>query len=787
MTSKFLAPLFDNIPQELIDRPSFVCWREKLKKGKLTKIPIDPNKGGPADCSKPSTWAQFHLAKDFFLSHRNGRGGIQGIGFELAKPHAGFDLDHCRNPETGEIEPWALDIITRLDSYTEISPSRTGVHIFIKGKILRPGNKKGKFEVYDSGRYLTVTGHHLAGTPLTVEPRQDVLNTIHKEFFPEEYKLKEASAPQTKKEKSRSPSMDDETIIQKAMNAANSPKFSNLWAGDWSGYRSQSEADEALCFILAFWTQDPAQIDRLFRLSGLMRPKWDRSVGQGRTYGQKTIEKALAGGKETYSPPEKAPLDHEAKGTEKRAGKSTQSETLLSHFKGTLRLFHDEDSEAYAYLKNEVVHLRSKKFKQFASRQFYKETGKTINNDSMNQVIQTMEGIAIFDQPEIKLFNRIASLDNLFWYDLGNGKAIRTTPDGWTKLDPPPLFRRYQHQTPQVVPVSGGDPFEVLTFLNLTEDQELLFLVYLISGLIPDIPHPILHAHGDQGSAKTGLCRIVKKLLDPSVMETIITPRDQRQLIQIIAHHRVCFFDNLSDLPPWFADILAQVCTGGGFSKRQNYTDDDDFIYRLRRSVGINSIELLITRPDLMDRAILLPMQRIPPAMRRRESEFWICFEQARPRILGSLFDVLTRAMGIFPNLHLSHLPRMADFFQWGYAIAEALGERGKEFADAYQHNVDHQHEEIIANSPLAQAVLKLMEDKTDWTGTIGTAYIEFCKTAGHTKDSSVPSFPRDERSLRNHLDRLRVNLIDAGITYSIGNRDHKTKFGVPLSFKKHE
>jgi len=97
----------------------------------------------------------------------------------------GIDLDHCRDPQTGEITPRALEIVQRLDSYTEISPSGDGLHILVIGQLPRQGNKCGGIEMYSSGRYFTVTGQHLPGTPTTIEERQAELTALYQEVFGE--------------------------------------------------------------------------------------------------------------------------------------------------------------------------------------------------------------------------------------------------------------------------------------------------------------------------------------------------------------------------------------------------------------------------------------------------------------------------------------------------------------------------------------------------------------------------------------------------------------------------
>ena len=183
-----------------------------------------------------------------------------------------------------------------MDSYTEISPSGKGVHIFVKGELPPKGRKHGDIEMYDSGRFFTVTGKHLKESPLTIENRESELKALHKKTFPPSV-LNEPE-PDIRVVQTSS-SMTDAEIINKASQAANGSKFSRLWQGNWqscypsqSDYPSHSEADSALCFMLAFWTQDFSQIDRLFRQSKLMRDKWDSPRGDS-TYGANCVRNAI--------------------------------------------------------------------------------------------------------------------------------------------------------------------------------------------------------------------------------------------------------------------------------------------------------------------------------------------------------------------------------------------------------------------------------------------------------------------------------------------------------------
>jgi putative DNA primase/helicase len=229
--------------------------------------------------------------------------GHHGIGFVFTPEDdlCGVDLDGCLDPETGKIESWAQEIIEELDSYTEISPSGTGVHILLRGKLPEGRNRKGRFEAYDRSRYFTMTGKHLAGTPRAIGSRQEELRRVVERMFGEPSANGQrgpATAPEL-----LSSGLSDAQIIEKASAAENGERFCQLWAGDASNYESQSEADLALCSHVIFWTGgDQGRVEELFRRSGLYRPKWDeRHYGDGKTYGQITIEKALEGATEYYA------------------------------------------------------------------------------------------------------------------------------------------------------------------------------------------------------------------------------------------------------------------------------------------------------------------------------------------------------------------------------------------------------------------------------------------------------------------------------------------------------
>jgi putative DNA primase/helicase len=357
-TSENLACL----PADLIARPQWVLWRgadcvnQQTGEMKLNKIPMNPHDLTNADTTDPLTWGTFDacvaalpVALEEWETENPAayRGGGVGYVFAADDPYVGIDLDGCVNSTTGEIADWAQDRMTQLTSYTEITPSGTGLHILVQGTLPPKGRRKDPIEMYNYARFFTMTGWRVPESAPTIEASPGPLAALWCDLFGptightvwlldeqgnvtnvdrkpwrilriepdpsgEPYAIFAEAAtgwPLMRCERAAGvqeqptpPLFDDATLIDRAQHAANGGKVQRLAAGEWQqDYTSPSEADLALCMLLAFWTQDPAQIDRVFRQWGLMRAKWDEQRG-AQTYGQRTIAEALARQTEHYRP-----------------------------------------------------------------------------------------------------------------------------------------------------------------------------------------------------------------------------------------------------------------------------------------------------------------------------------------------------------------------------------------------------------------------------------------------------------------------------------------------------
>jgi hypothetical protein len=279
------------IPEDLRKRPQWVCWRSEEREGGPTKIPYNALTGKWASSTNPSTWTTFEKAMAALDEHPE----YDGVGyvFSDADPFCGVDLDDCIG-EDGTVESWAREIIDGLSTYAEISPSGRGVKLFLRGELPPGGNRKGKIEIYDRARYFTVTSQHLPGTPSTIEDRQPELEALHAELFG---KSACEATPVPDESRACNSDADDEELLARARAAKNGAKLAALFdRGEIAAYEGDdSAADLALCSLLAYWCgPDPQRLDRLFRQSALMRPKWDAMRGES-TYGARTLAKALEG------------------------------------------------------------------------------------------------------------------------------------------------------------------------------------------------------------------------------------------------------------------------------------------------------------------------------------------------------------------------------------------------------------------------------------------------------------------------------------------------------------
>ena len=252
------------------------------------------------------------------------------------------------------------------------------------------------------------------------------------------------------------------------------------------------------------------------------------------------------------------------------------------------------------------------------------------------------------------------------------------------------------------------------------------------------------------------------------------TPRNEHDLFIAATSAWVVAFDNISNLQPWLSDALCRLSTGGGFSTRTLYENREQELFDATRPAILNGITDVATRPDLLDRALIVALPHIPEEDRKPEAELWAAFDQARPSILGALFDAVSGALRTASSLRLELMPRMADFALWGTAAENALGWEEGAFMDAYTGNRKEATESALDADPVAVAVRALMQDRDEWSGTAG----ELWKVLGDLVDEDIrhtKDWPGAPNTLSGKLKRLAPALRDIGIEYG-EDRTGKTR-----------
>ena len=433
-------------------------------------------------------------------------------------------------------------------------------------------------------------------------------------------------------------------------------------------------------------------------------------------------------------------------------------------------LLVDERGKVFARVPvgehHELLSVRSRRFRQWLAERVHESQHRVPGSEAIASALTVIEGQAHKDAQRTTLWNRVArGPDGAIWLDMADpqSRAVRVDAKGWGVVaNPPPLFRRFSHQRALPEPVHGGDAAELEDLLNLSSDADrILFGSSLVVALVPDIPQPILIVHGPQGSAKTSAAKIRRAIVDPSAVPTVAARRDNGELVQALDHHYMPVFDNLSTLSDWQSDLFCQASTGGGFTKRELYSDEDDVLFSFRRPLVLTGINLPSVAPDLLDRALLIRLERIAPDKRKEEAQLWTLVERAHPSILGGILDALSRALRLYDKIKVPRPPRLADFTRFGAAAAEALGYGAKQFIEAMRENVARQVEEVTSDDPVALAVRAFARDQAaPWAGTASELLMDMAEFASTREEG----WPKRAAELGRRLNVLRAPLADLGL-----------------------
>ena len=291
-----MTTYLSNIPDELKQLNNWCVWKFEKRNGKRTKIPFNAETGEFAKSNDKSTWSSYETAVN--------AEGVDGIGFFFEPPYLGIDIDDIdddlhRFKQGDKLDNIVSEFNEAFKSYTEVSPSGNGLHIIVKGKIPGSRRRKGNIEMYDSGRFFTMTGKTIGKYKDVTEVSEQVFKTIYEKYLPDNT----VKYPTTNNYQQNIHNLSEIDVINEIYKSKQAKLFDDLMKGNYEPYyTSHSEADMALANILAFWcARDYSQMDSIFRQSNLYRDKWDEKR-KNSTYGEQTLFKAINEANNIYTP-----------------------------------------------------------------------------------------------------------------------------------------------------------------------------------------------------------------------------------------------------------------------------------------------------------------------------------------------------------------------------------------------------------------------------------------------------------------------------------------------------
>jgi hypothetical protein len=459
--------------------------------------------------------------------------------------------------------------------------------------------------------------------------------------------------------------------------------------------------------------------------------------------------------------------------------RATKETDVLVGLAQEAELFRTEEGTSYADLDvdghRETWPVRSRGFDRWITRRYYEEEQGAPSSIALRSTLKVLEARAQYDAPERAVYVRVARQDDRLYLDLcdDNWRAVEIDAVGWRVIDSPPVrFRRAGGMQPLPMPVSGGSIEALRSLLNVKSNGDFVLVVaWALAALSNRGPYPLLVLSGEQGSAKSTFSAVLRSLIDPNSAPLRSLPREERDLFLAANNGHVLAFDNISGLPSWASDALCRVASGGAYSARQLYSDDDEVLFEVQKPMIVNGIDDFITKADLADRAVFLALQPITEARRRPESELKAALDAERPRILGALLDGVVRGLDRFSHTELEQLPRMADFAKWATACETAFWPSGT-FNAAYQTNRDEAADNVIDADPVASAIRTMMVSVPSWKGTAASLLITLLRVSGEREPRSK-SWPQTPRAVGSRLRRVQTSLRKIGIVVAFSREGH--------------
>lgn len=328
----------------------------------------------------------------------------------------------------------------------------------------------------------------------------------------------------------------------------------------------------------------------------------------------------------------------------------------------------------------------------------------------------------------------------------------------------------------QVEPSWDVEPKDIFSYIhrhfNLkNEKQEKLLVLYLVTAFFGlQISHSLLILTGEKGSSKSTTMRKLEKLIDPKKSDLCGIPKGADGLeIRLANTYFVCL-DNLSSINRNISDTIARAVTGGSVTKRALYHDTKEIVLNIKSMIAINGVSVVARESDLLDRSLILELNRISAKKIKSEQELWEEFEQDRPKILGCIFLILSEALYDDKPITVKEKIRLADFHIACIKVGRVLGMTDEEVSELLWENQRKINRHSIDEDMVACCVIELMKNKTSYINSMTGLLGDLNEIA--TQNSIIGSvLPKTPNHLSNRLSKIKSNLqAEYNITYNIAN-----------------
>jgi hypothetical protein len=493
------------------------------------------------------------------------------------------------------------------------------------------------------------------------------------------------------------------------------------------------------------------------------------------------------------SPPE-GPATEEAARHDESGEQDLTSIAGLLRLAGRARIIRGSDSRFYAAVPvgddREIVELGSSAFEFWLIRNYHDEHGVLPAPESLNRLVRALQARAAALPTTEPIWVRVAEgplqtesepaappqqadterpacdARAAYYLDVGDAsrQAIQIHAGGCRVVSRPPVwFRRPTGQRPLPMPRWDGSIDLLKKYANVREADFLLLVAWMTAALRPQGPYPILIVTGEQGSAKSTMARLARRLVDPNAAPLRALPPSQRGFMIEARNTWLLAYDNISRISQPAADGLCRIATGGGVSARALHSNDDETLFHAERPALFTGIDDFVRRSDLVDRCVFLHLPPIVDAKRRSHKTFWTEFEADYPRILGGLLTAVAGGLRILPHVRLPALPRMADFAQWGEAVSRGLGASAGAFLSQYEKNRRFACESELEDSPVAQAIRGIMRAADrPWSAT-ASEMLPLLTRYAPKRLTRTSHWPKTPRALSSALRRIAPALRAVG------------------------